>query len=61
MIDDFLRRLANTGGMQKDPVCGMKVDPKKTMIHSVYNKRHCLFCSEECKKMFDADPGKYVF
>lgn len=60
MIDDFLRKIANTGGMEKDPVCGMNVDPKKTKLHSVYNRRHYLFCTEACKKMFDADTEKYI-
>lgn len=58
---DLLRKVTNLSRMQKDPVCGMKVDPKKTIIHSVYKSKHYLFCSQACKKMFDANPEKYVF
>lgn len=58
---DLLRKVTNLSRMQKDPVCGMKIDPRKTQLHSVYKSEHYLFCSKECKKMFDADSEKYIF
>lgn len=57
---DLVRKLHNIGIMQKDPVCGMDVNPKKTKIHSTYNGKHYLFCSKACKNMFDANPEKYT-
>ena len=50
---DFLKKLFSSGGKEKDPVCGMTVDPKTTKYHSVYNGNHYYFCSEHCKKQFD--------
>jgi YHS domain-containing protein len=47
----------------KDVVCGMGVDPKtadQAGLKSVYNGKTYWFCSEECKKSFDASPEKYV-
>ena len=60
MFQNFLRKLFTVEGMKKDPVCGMRVDPKITKLHSVYNGWHYLFCSESCKKMFDESPEKYA-
>jgi len=46
-----------------DPICGMDVDPAKAKAAnrtSVYQGKTYFFCSDECKKTFDADPSKYV-
>ncbi|MDV3277192.1 MAG: YHS domain-containing protein [Nitrososphaerales archaeon] len=45
--------------MQKDPVCGMKVDEKKTHYKSEHEGRTSYFCSSSCKSTFDKDPHKY--
>ncbi|MEN8135468.1 MAG: YHS domain-containing protein [Thermodesulfobacteriota bacterium] len=42
-----------------DPVCGMAVD-EKSGLASEHQGKHYAFCSEHCRKSFDADPGKYV-
>lgn len=57
---DFLKKLFSSEGKEKDVVCGMTVDPKKTPYHSVYESKHYYFCSENCKKQFTANPGQYV-
>jgi YHS domain-containing protein len=45
----------------KDPVCGMEVDPKAAdVIKTQYGDKTYYFCSEKCKKDFQADPKKYV-
>ena len=44
----------------KDPVCGMNIDPAKAKGKSEYEGKTYHFCSEGCKKKFDADPKKYV-
>lgn len=45
----------------KDPVCGMEVDPHAAdAIKMQYGDKTYYFCSEKCKKDFQADPKKYV-
>jgi Cu+-exporting ATPase len=46
--------------MQKDPVCGMQVDPAKTAGSSEYNGKTYYFCSASCKQKFDRDPKQYA-
>ncbi len=46
--------------MEKDPVCGMDVDPKTAAGQSEYQGKTYYFCAPGCKKAFDKEPGKYV-
>lgn len=46
--------------MEKDPVCGMQVDPAKAAGSSVHEGRTYYFCSPVCKQKFDANPGQYA-
>jgi Cu+-exporting ATPase len=46
--------------MERDPVCGMQVDPAKAAATSVYDGRTYYFCAKACKVKFDANPGQYV-
>lgn len=46
--------------MQKDVVCGMKVDPKKAAATSEVNGQTYYFCSQECKDKFDLDPAFHL-
>jgi len=46
--------------MEKDPVCGMDVDPKTAAGISTYKGKTYYFCSLGCKRAFDKDPEKYV-
>jgi len=45
--------------LQKDPVCGMMVDEKKTKLTSSHEGKTFYFCSSSCKATFDKDPHKY--
>jgi YHS domain-containing protein len=45
--------------LQKDPVCGMMVDEKKTKLTSIYEGKRICFCSASCKTSFDKDPRRY--
>lgn len=45
--------------MMIDPVCGMKVDEKKTKLKSEHEGTTFYFCSASCKVAFDEDPHKY--
>jgi membrane fusion protein, copper/silver efflux system len=45
----------------KDLVCGMDVDPKAVGVQKTqYKGATYYFCSEMCKKRFQADPAKYI-
>jgi YHS domain-containing protein len=46
--------------MEKDPVCGMDVDPKTAAGKSEYLGKTYYFCSPGCKRDFDKEPQKYV-
>lgn len=43
-----------------DPVCGMTIDSVTAAGVSQYEGRTFYFCSEECKRQFDADPEPYA-
>ena len=45
----------------KDLVCGMDIDPKSPgTLKTQYKGETYYFCSEHCKKSFEASPGEYV-
>jgi YHS domain-containing protein len=46
--------------MEKDPVCGMQVDPQKAAGKSEHQGNTYYFCSPVCKKKFDAAPEQYT-
>ena len=46
--------------MEKDPVCGMMVDPKTRLVNRSIMGKTYYFCSPGCKKDFDKEPEKYV-
>ena len=43
-----------------DPVCGMTIDSETAVAQSRHDGRSFFFCSAECRKQFDADPGRYA-
>jgi Cu+-exporting ATPase len=45
---------------EKDPVCGMDVNPAAAAGKSEFESRTYYFCSKSCKAKFDADPARYV-
>ena len=57
---DFFKKLFSQEGKEKDSVCGMTVDPKKTKYHSVFQNKDYYFCSEHCKKQFDENPQQFL-
>lgn len=46
--------------MDKDPVCGMKLQPGQEEASFVYQEHTYHFCSQECCKMFQANPKQYI-
>jgi len=45
---------------EKDPVCGMDVDPKNAAGESELNETSYYFCSTHCKTKFDSHPESYL-
>jgi len=67
LIDSESRMKAAAAGLRgptsKDPICGMDVDEAKARgagKTSVFGGASYFFCSEGCKKEFDADPAKHA-
>jgi YHS domain-containing protein len=46
--------------MEKDPVCGMNIDPAKAAGSSNYEGKTIFFCNPGCKRKFDANPSQYT-
>ncbi len=46
--------------MERDPVCGMNVDPKAAAASTEYEGKTYYFCGPGCQRSFDSDPAKYV-
>ncbi|WP_425619134.1 heavy metal translocating P-type ATPase [Anatilimnocola sp. NA78] len=45
---------------EKDPVCGMTVDPAEAAGSHVHNDKTYHFCSTHCLAKFKADPGNFL-
>lgn len=48
------------GSGNKDPVCGMDVDPEKAAGASVHGGKTYYFCSTSCRDQFEQAPEKYL-
>src|SRR5271167_211415 len=46
--------------VQKDPVCGMKVDASKAAASLEHEGKLYHFCCKGCAVKFKADPGRYL-
>ena len=47
--------------MTTDPVCGMRIDEKKNgEFQTQFAGVKYFFCSEDCRKEFEADPSGYL-
>jgi RND family efflux transporter MFP subunit len=54
-------RMAEVAAPEKDPVCGMDVDPKAPhALRAQHGGQTYYFCSDGCKKSFEANPEKYA-
>lgn len=45
---------------ERDPVCGMFVDPVTAVWRHVYAGRTYFFCRPDCLEQFKADPARYM-
>ncbi len=46
--------------MERDPVCGMNVDPEKAKAKVVHDGKSYYFCSAGCAKRFEQAPGQFL-
>jgi Cu+-exporting ATPase len=46
--------------MEKDPVCGMDVDPVDATQKAEHDGKTYYFCGPGCRKAFEAVPGKFL-
>lgn len=46
--------------MEKDPVCGMQVNPASAAGKSEYQGKTYYFCNAGCKRKFDQNPQQYA-
>jgi len=51
---------ASSLAKQKDPVCGMDVDPANTRYQKEHNGKEFFFCSTGCLAKFQANPEKIL-
>src|SRR5690606_17179920 len=49
-----------TGGMAKDPVCGMDVNPATAKHMREHEGETYYFCNPRCAEKFEADPERYL-
>jgi Cu+-exporting ATPase len=58
--DEKLVPLGATCKIERDPVCGMNVDPAKAAATVEYDRKLYHFCCKGCAEKFTADPKKYL-
>lgn len=46
--------------MERDPVCGMQVDPKSAAGSAEYAGKTHYFCSAGCLSQFEMGPAKFA-
>ncbi len=46
--------------MERDPICGMNVDPEKAKAQVVHDGKAYYFCCGGCAQKFQREPGKYL-
>ena len=46
--------------MERDPVCGMNVEPKKAAATVEFEGKKYFFCAKSCAAKFEKEPTKYL-
>ncbi len=59
-VESDTEEAKNKSKAEKDPVCGMNVDPHNAAGESEFNETSYYFCSTHCKTKFDSDPDSYL-
>jgi Cu+-exporting ATPase len=55
-----MESLPRRNAMGLDPVCRMEVNAMSAEAQSEWGGQTFYFCSQECKRTFDADPQRYI-
>ena len=50
----------SASAMVTDPVCGMRVDPKRAAARADFEGATYYFCSDACRERFEMSPDDYV-
>jgi YHS domain-containing protein len=50
--------MAHECNLVLDPICGMRIEPKKAAATRMHDGMTYCFCSPGCVSRFDADPEK---
>src|ERR1700675_21559 len=53
-------KLPSPSAQQKDPVCGMNVNPATARFQTLRKEKQYFFCSAGCLAKFQADPEKIL-
>jgi YHS domain-containing protein len=53
------RKILYGGIRMTDPVCGLRVD-ERSEFHTQFAGKKYFFCSEDCRKEFEAEPDEYI-
>jgi P-type Cu+ transporter len=56
----FIEKPSETEGKTRDPVCGKPVEPTRAAGAAMHRSRAYYFCSETCRRRFEADPDRYT-
>lgn len=59
-MDTQNTRIAQPTSVEKDPVCGMTVDPARAKATHEHAGRKYYFCCVGCMEKFKVDPQKYI-
>ena len=51
---------AGLTGEERDPVCGMQLDPEEALVEYEYAGRAYQFCSKTCRQQFEATPESFL-
>lgn len=51
--------MPSTSKQQKDPVCGMNVDPSKSNFKAKHNEKDYAFCCQQCMEKFKKNPNQF--
>src|SRR5258708_38659115 len=55
-----LKRARKESPMERDPVCGMNVDPEKAKAKVDHGEKSYYFCSAGCAKKFEQTPQQFL-
>jgi len=53
-------KLASSATLERDPVCGMMVEPARAAGKAEYNGTTYYFCNPRCEQRFGAEPEKFL-